>query len=571
MQNQDSKPEGRFFLAMAMTFGFLFVWYNYLAPKPVTPAKETVSKQPSTKQEDANTSLRQNQASTDSKGVADQTLKSEKALVKPQTLNTVQNQSIKPEQKTVETPSFVLSFSNQGGGLLKAISKEHMKVKDGEDGVVLLSATKHHALPLSWVFEINGQVVDTTNMPFNMVYNESEKTIEFNQQLAENLSLSKTFSWQDDSHLIGHAIKINNTGSNPYTLKPRLALAAQEAAKTEKKRSFFFAPQVNQLSGLAYIGDDVSRWAVSKFGSDEKPTKIPTGGIEWFGFDQQYFLFSALPKEGRWEQLTVKKAEGPSEGVITAQYPTWSLAAGQQKSYAVDIYAGPKDIEVLKQTKPGLERAIDLGSWLGPIARPILRFLKFLHNAVPNYGVAIILLTVLVRLLMFPLTQVQAKSMKKMSLHKPQMDALKEQYKDDREAYSRELMTYMRQHKINPASGCFLLILQMPVFFALYRVLYNSIELRHAPFFAWINDLSAHDPLFILPVLLGIAMFFQQKLTPTAGVDPAQQQMMKFIPLMFTAFMIFLPAGLNLYIFISTLWGVAQQYWIQKGTTAVTA
>ncbi|HMQ10374.1 MAG TPA: membrane protein insertase YidC [Oligoflexia bacterium] len=570
MQNQESKPEGRFFLAMAMTFGFLFVWYNYLAPKPASAIKENVSSQQDTSVEDKNTSLRQKQEVTNKVDTAKQMPEQDKSLVNIATKPTAQ-QSIKPEQKTVETNSFALSFSNQGGGLFKVVSKEHMKVKGGEEGVVLLAATKHHALPLSWLFDINGQIIDTGNMPFKMVYNESEKTVEFNQQLAADLSLSKTFSWQEESHLIGHAIKINNTGSKPYTIKPIIELAAQEAVQTEKKRSFFFAPQLNQLSGLADIGDDVSRWPVSKFGTDEKPTKIPTGGIEWFGFDQQYFLFSALPKEGRWESLKVEKAIGENEGVISAQYPSWSLAAGQQKSYAIDIYAGPKDIHVLEQTKPGLEQAIDLGSWLGPIARPILRFLKFLHDFVPNYGVAIILLTVLVRLLMFPLTQVQAKSMKKMSLHKPQMDALKEQYKDDREAYSRELMGYMREHKINPASGCFLLILQMPVFFALYRVLYNSIELRHAPFFGWINDLSAHDPLFILPVLLGISMFFQQKLTPTAGVDPAQQQIMKFIPLIFTVFMIFLPAGLNLYILVSTLWGVGQQYWIQKGTKAVTA
>ncbi|MCI5073358.1 membrane protein insertase YidC [bacterium] len=568
MQNSENKPEGRFFLAMAMTFGFLFVWYNYLAPKPSPTTKEKVSKQQSASTRDKITESKQQQATSD-----------ESALAEAQTATAFQTPAqvlpqkpqIKPEQKKIENQHFALSFTNQGGGLLKAVSKDHMKVKDGQDGVVLLASTKHKTLPLSWLFEVNGQSIDTSTLPFNMVFNASENRVEFNQELAKGLSLTKSFSWQEDGYVIAHTVKLNNSGEMAYTVKPVIELAAQEAVKAEKKRSFFFAPQLNKLSGVAYIGDDVERWTIDKFGTQEEPAKIPTGGIEWIGFDKQYFLFSALPKEGRWEKLNLEQAEGVKEGVVSAYYPTWNLAAGQQKSYAVDIYAGPKDIKVLEQTKPGLERAIDLGSWLGPIARPILRFLKFLHNFVSNYGVAIIVLTVLVRLLMFPLTQIQAKSMKKMSLHKPQMDALKEQYKDDREAYSRELMSYMREHRINPASGCFLLILQMPVFFALYRVLYNSIELRHAPFFGWITDLSAHDPYFVLPVLLGISMFFQQKLTPTAGVDPAQQQMMKFIPLMFTVFMIFLPAGLNLYILVSTLWGVAQQYWIQKGTTAVTA
>ena len=122
----------------------------------------------------------------------------------------------------------------------------------------------------------------------------------------------------------------------------------------------------------------------------------------------------------------------------------------------------------------------------------------------------------------------------------------------------------MRTHKINPMGGCLLILPQLPIFFALYRVLWNSIELRHAPFVFWIRDLSAHDPLFVLPVLLGVAMFLQQKMTPSPGADPAQQAMMKFMPLLFTAMMIFLPAGLNLYIFVSTLWGVVQQYWVQR-------
>jgi YidC/Oxa1 family membrane protein insertase len=166
---------------------------------------------------------------------------------------------------------------------------------------------------------------------------------------------------------------------------------------------------------------------------------------------------------------------------------------------------------------------------------------------------------------MFPLAQQQAKSMRKMQEHKPEMDALKAKYADNKEAYSRELMTYMRTHKINPMGGCLLLLPQLPIFFALYRVLYNAIELRQAPFAFWIRDLASHDPYFVLPIVLGAVMFYQQKITPTPGMDPAQATVMKIMPVMFTVFMLFLPSGLNLYILVSTLWGIGQQLMVQRG------
>jgi YidC/Oxa1 family membrane protein insertase len=154
--------------------------------------------------------------------------------------------------------------------------------------------------------------------------------------------------------------------------------------------------------------------------------------------------------------------------------------------------------------------------------------------------------------------------MKKMQEHKPEMDAIREKYKDNKEAQSRELMNYMKQNRINPMGGCLLLLPQLPIFFSLYRVIYNSIELRQAPFFGWIRDLSIHDPYFVTPILLGGVMFYQQRITPSPGLDPAQQTMMKIMPVMFSVFMLTLPAGLNLYILVSTLWGIGQQLWVTK-------
>lgn len=252
------------------------------------------------------------------------------------------------------------------------------------------------------------------------------------------------------------------------------------------------------------------------------------------------------------------------------QYPERKLKAHQRIEYSAELFIGPKEISILKKMGKNMERAIDLGDWLGPVARPLLYFLKWLYSMIPNYGIAIIILTIFVRLLMYPLTHMQNKSMKNMQKLKPEIDKLKEKYGKDKEALNREMMKLWKIHKVNPMGGCFPILLQIPIFFALYRVLYNSIELRHAPFMLWIRDLSDYDHYFVTPVLMGITFYLQQMITPQTTADPTQQKMMKIMmPLMFTVFMIFLPSGLVLYIFVSTLLGVIQQYWGMKDKQAV--
>ncbi len=244
----------------------------------------------------------------------------------------------------------------------------------------------------------------------------------------------------------------------------------------------------------------------------------------------------------------------------SVQFPLRKLERAGSLTYSTKIYAGPKEISILKSMGKQMDRAIDLGEWIGPISRPLLYFLKWIHSIIPNYGIAIILLTIIVRLLLYPLTHMQNKSMKKMQMLKPELDKLKAKFKDDKESLNREMMKLWKTHKVNPMGGCFPLILQMPIFFALYRVLYNSIELRHAPFAFWIQDLSNYDPYFVTPVLMGLSFFLQQKIMPQGTMDPAQQKMMSIMmPIMFTALMLFLPSGLVIYIFVSTLLGLVQQ------------
>jgi YidC/Oxa1 family membrane protein insertase len=238
------------------------------------------------------------------------------------------------------------------------------------------------------------------------------------------------------------------------------------------------------------------------------------------------------------------------------------LSATQEFNIKYAAYAGPKSYRLLESIHPDLALIVNFG-FFQAIAKVIFKVLDSIHNAVGNWGMAIILLTILVRVLVLPFNLMSYRSMKGMAAIQPQMKILREKYKNDAQKLNQEMLSLMKEAKANPIGGCLPMLLQIPVFFALYQVLGQSIELYKAPFIFWIHDLSYRDPFFILPVLMGITLFVQQKITPTT-MEPAQQKVMMFLPLIFSAFMITLPSGLTLYIFISGLFAVIQQYYFMK-------
>ena len=240
------------------------------------------------------------------------------------------------------------------------------------------------------------------------------------------------------------------------------------------------------------------------------------------------------------------------------------VPTGDSKKYSYTLYVGPKDINDLKAAGAKLDEAIDYG-WFTVIAVPILYLLRFFHGLIGNYGLAIILLTIFVKLLLHPINVKSLKSMKGMQQLQPRLKELQLKYKDDKQKLNQETMMLFKAHKVNPMGGCLPMLAQFPIYIALYKVLWNSIELYHAPFFWFYKDLSAPDPYFITPILLGLFMVAQQKLTPSASADPAQQRMMMIMPVMFTAFMLFLPVGLVVYILVNTVMSVTQQYMYNNG------
>ncbi len=282
----------------------------------------------------------------------------------------------------------------------------------------------------------------------------------------------------------------------------------------------------------------------------------------WVSMLEHYFVAAWVPQGEGNNQLYSMVAD--NLGVIGVQGPQQSIAVGEQKTFAATFYAGPKDQDNLAQIANGLDLTVDYGMlWF--ISQPLFWLLQLIHGFVGNWGVAIIAITLLVKGILFPLTKVQYESMAKMRNLKPKIDELQARYKDDRQKMGPAMMELYRKEKVNPMGGCLPMLIQLPIFLALYWVFVESVELRQAPFMLWITDLSVKDPYYVLPVLYGISMFIMQKLTPMTVTDPMQAKIMLWMPVAFSVFFLWFPSGLVLYWVISNLISLAQMLYIYRG------
>ena len=289
--------------------------------------------------------------------------------------------------------------------------------------------------------------------------------------------------------------------------------------------------------------------------------------IRWAGYADTYFLAAMIPPEGENHHLLLSAPNGVVETKLTVPW--------NREPVTYTLYIGPKEFDALNAVHPSLDRAIDFG-WFHFIARPLVSLLNFSHSLTGNYGIDIILLTLLVKLAFFPLSNKSFKSMTEMRKLQPQLERLREQYQDDRERLNKEMMELYRRYKINPLGGCLPMLVQLPVFVGLYQALSHAIELRQAPFFGWIQDLSQPDRLGalelpfveppgipVLTLLMGGTMLVQQAMTPATG-DPTQQKMMMFMPLVFTVMFVNFPAGLVVYWLVNNVLSIVQQYLYTK-------
>ena len=351
--------------------------------------------------------------------------------------------------------------------------------------------------------------------------------------------------------------------------------SAHYVRREDEKGGFFARPSPTLSHGICQYGDETIREdREGLLSEDETRPMQPHSygpGVDFVALSNVYFGIIAAP-EGepgeRCDLLSTDRGgtvEDPDGSLFESRlaYAPKQLAPGETATFRTAVYAGPKDYDALEAFGHGSTNVIDLG-WFSFIARGMSWLLRAIYGFVGNWGVAIILLTLLVRVLLLPFVIPQFKNMAKQRALKPEIDKINELYKDDREKKGAAMMELWRKHKVNPLGGCLPVLLQMPIFFALYQTLSTSIELYHAPFVLWWTDLSSPDPYYVLPIALGGLMFIQQKLTPVQ-MDAAQAKVMLYaMPLMMTFFMLLLPTGLCLYMVTSSAVGITQQrymYW----------
>lgn len=367
----------------------------------------------------------------------------------------------------------------------------------------------------------------------------------------------KHYEWNPDQYLLSLRVTVSNHTSQEFRGRLGLGWKAKQFPPEPKGILSFLKSNTHQRALLYKAGNKIEH-----NGLKDGEIREVQGTIPWAGIGDRYFLISLISRQVSSNQIL--RLQKTAEWLEVSLFPEEVILPVQgthQNLYS--FYVGPKDRESLSVAGVGLEEAIDYG-FFSLLAIPILKLMQVFYSVLKNWGLAVLLLTLCFKILLNPLTIKSMKQMKGMQKLQPKLAELKEKYKDDRQRLNMETMALFKSHSVNPMGGCLPMVLQMPIYIALYNVLYNAIELYHAPFFWVYRDLSAPDPYFVLPILLGVAMVLQQKLSPNPSADPTQKQMMMIMPVMFTAFMLFLPLGLVLYIFVNTVTSVLQQWMYQN-------
>ena len=371
---------------------------------------------------------------------------------------------------------------------------------------------------------------------------------------SNGVSFTKTYVFKKGQYDVGLEYKINNTTSAPLQVQ----LYTQIKRTVQEKGSMV---DQNYL-GAAY-GTDEEKYEKYSFSdmADKNLNKSTQGG--YVAFIQHYFVSAWVPMQDQSNTLysLITKSNA---AIIGAKDPAVNIQAGSEQTLTATYYMGPKESDILEAIHPDLDLTVDYG-WLWFISQPLFVLLKWLHSILGNWGVAIIAITIIVKSLMYPLTKAQYTSMAKMRALQPKMAALKEKFGDDRQKFGQATMEMYKKEKVNPMGGCFPILLQMPIFLALFYVFLESTELRHAEFIFWLTDLSAKDPYYVLPILFGASMFVTQKLQPMTVTDPMQQKMMTFMPVIFSVFFLWFPSGLVLYWLVSNLISIVQMLIIYRG------
>lgn len=488
---------------------------------------------------------------------------------------------------SVQTDLYHLLINPKGGDIVRIELLNHDKNKDSDQPFVMLeSDAKRTYVAQSGLIGLNGPDSNRSGRPVYEVEKTSYDllkdaqtvskdngkavkvlTIPMVYKTADGVEIIKTFTFKQGEYPIVVNHKVVNRSQQNWQGQMFGQIKRDNSEDPGKSDQGIFT--LGTFLGGAW-GTPEEHYNKLKFDNfnDEKLNVDAKGG--WIAVVQHYFVSAWIPGQLKLTQANGQPYAAKLESrksaddmnIISFTSPTINVPAGTVAEVDATFYSGPKIQSELKDLAVGLNQTVDYG-WLWPIAKLLFLGLQFFHNIVGNWGWSIILLTILVKLILWPLSSKSYRSMAKMRVIAPEMQRMKEEFGEDRMRFSQEMMALYKREQVNPLSGCLPLLLQMPIFLALYWVLMESVELRHAPWFGWIQDLSAMDPWFILPLVMGLTMFTQQSLNPQPA-DPMQAKVFKIMPIIFTVFMLFFPAGLILYWIVNNSITILQQWFINR-------
>ena len=549
----------RLFLAVVLSVAVLFGYQFFFAPAP----------QPDNQNQDA-PSQTMDSSESDSAKVSDFTPKTVPAPAPAAQTDLRDFRTI-----TLSTPYYDIAVSEHKAAVTSLTLKDYRETNDEGSSAKQL-VTKELADLTGGIFSINtaqGSIRGLADAVFSsdaddtdLSLNQGKKDITFSWTNPDGITVKKVLTFRADSYLIHCDIIVQNGSGIPLNDAISISVPGYFNEDVKKRSRFAYEGPV------AYLDNDFT--TIKPKDIEDKDTY--SGVVGWAGYTTRYFLTAVMPDTPEAATLKLSFANDVVTNRLVAKMPRLDPEKQNQQSFT--LYMGPKSHKILSGYDNLLKKSVNFG-FFDILAKPLLIAMNFIHGIVPNYGVAIILLTILIKLLFWPLGTKSYKSMHEMKKVQPLMMEIREKYKDDKQRMNQETMALYKTYKVNPASGCLPLLVQMPIFFALYRMLYMAIELRHAPFVGWITDLSGPDRLFhfnfaipfmeapsgipVLTLLMGASFLLQQKMAPTTG-DPMQAKMMMLMPIFMTVLFINFPAGLVLYMFVNNIISMGQQYYTQK-------
>ncbi len=503
---------------------------------------------------------------------------------KPADKNIVPTKEEAPKDILVETENYRAVFSTRGGALksfkLKhyrqecekciadiwpaiknAVTGNKQPAKAGSQELIEVVAVKENMpYPLALTFPESqsalsaDSIYQTNTAGLDMTKDKNQQRLVFSRTFSDGIKVEKVFTFNPDNYSIELDVQVSNLTSAP--VNQALYLNWYEYVDPQQAVDSY-----SKEGPVAYVSKSIKRKKSAEISKEE--TMGPD--VSWGGFERKYFMAVIIPDNPSLTSINMSR-DANNMVAVNLKGTKNTIPPAQSGSFKYNLFIGPKDYAMLKKLGLSLEEAVEFESFIPGLkwlSIGLLIFIKFLHQFVGNYGVAIIILTILIKLVFWPLGNISYKSMKEMQKIQPKITALKDKYKDDQAKLGQETMALYKAHKVNPFGGCLPILIQIPVFIGLYNTLLYAIELRHSPFFWWIQDLSAKDPYYITPIVMGATQFIQQKMTPTVG-DPMQAKIMLMMPVIFTFIFLNFPSGLVIYWLLNNIISIGQQIYINK-------